>query len=117
MTPEAIVRSAEEAHASLDIERMVDCFDPQAVIYWNGAKIAAGSAQVRAFYVDFFGDVAAFTLKKTLRAASGDTIAVEWVHTRTMRTGEVFDGVAGEFWRMKGDKLLEWHAYCTETQR
>ncbi len=117
MTPEEIVQLAEDAHASLDIEKMLACFDPEATVYWNGQNVANGMTELRAFYEQQFGDVVEFELKKTLRAATGDTIAVEWQHTRKLRNGDVFDAVAGEFWKMRNNLLLEWHAYVIETKR
>ncbi|MEM7466814.1 MAG: nuclear transport factor 2 family protein [Pseudomonadota bacterium] len=116
MTPEETVKFAEEAHASLDIERMLACFDPEAVVYWNGEQVASGMDELRAFYQAQFGNVVEFTLKKTLRAATGDTIAVEWTHTRVDTEGDKYEAVAGEFWKMKDDKLIEWHAYCIESK-
>ncbi len=117
MTPKEIVAYAEEVHRSRDVERMLSCFDPEIVAYWNGQKIAQGLDELRAFYKSFFDKLQDFTLTKTLRAATGDMIAVEWTHTKTDEHGNVYDGHAAEFWTMRGDRLVEWHAYCTEYPR
>ena len=117
MTPEEIVAYAEKVHRSRDVDRMLTCFDPAIVAYWNGQKIAEGLDELRAFYESFFEKLRDFSLEKKLRAASGNLIAVEWTHTKTDENGVVFDGHAAEFWTMKGDRLIEWHAYCTEYPR
>ena len=51
-------------------------------------------------------------MRKTLRAASGDTITVEFTETFVRpKTGEPMQGFGGEFWTMDGDRLAEWHLY------
>jgi nuclear transport factor 2 (NTF2) superfamily protein len=114
MDAAAIVKFAEEVHASRDIDRMLECFDPEVSVYWNGKKVATGLAELRRFYEVFFTPLQDFTLKKTLRAATGNTIAVEWTHTKVDQYGNHFEGHAAEIWTMKNDRLVEWHAYCTE---
>ncbi len=117
MTPEEIVAFAEKVHQTRDVEQMLQCFDPAIVAYWNGKRVATGLDELRVFYLGFFDKLQAFSLKKSLRAATDDLIAVEWTHTKTDESGRVWDGYAAEFWTMKDDRLIEWHAYCTEYPR
>ena len=117
MRPEEIVAFAEAVHQSRDVDRMLECFDPSIVAYWNGQKVAEGLDELRAFYESFFGKLRDFSLKKNFRAANGNLIAVEWTHTKTDETGTVYDGYAAEFWTLRGNRLIEWHAYCTEYPR
>ena len=57
-------------------------------------------------------DAEHYELRKTLRAASGDTITVEFTETFVRpKTGEPMQGFGGEFWTMDGDRLAEWHLY------
>lgn len=115
MTAEEIVQFAEEVHASMDIERMMECFEPDIVAYWNGRQIASNKSELRAWYQNFFGAQRHFELKKTLRVASPDRLAVEWVHRRTDREGRSFEAFAAEIWYLSPtQRLSEWHAHCTE---
>jgi nuclear transport factor 2 (NTF2) superfamily protein len=109
-----IVQFAEDVHESRDVERMMECFHDDVVAYWNGEKIADGIAELRRWYHGFFDSLRAFTLKKTLFATEGDRIAVRWTHRRTDAEGRAFEGEAGEFWTLRGDRLSEWRAYCVE---
>ena len=52
-----------------------------------------------------------YRLDKTLRAADGDTICVEWESSYRNEAGDVVSSRAGEFWTMRYGLLIEWHAY------
>lgn len=115
MSPEEIVQFAEDVHASCDVERMMECFEDNIVASWNGQPIAANKEELRAWYHGFFDPQKAFSLKKTLCAADGDIIAVEWHHQRTDADGKRFEGHAAEIWWMsENNRLVQWHAHCTE---
>ena len=115
MTPEEIVQIAEDAHASRDVERMMECFEDDIVATWNGRPIAVDKDELRAWYQRFFDPQQAFSLKKTLRAAHGNVIAVEWHHERTGADGQRFEGFAAEIWWLsENNRLVQWHAHCTE---
>ena len=115
MDPEEIVEQAEAAYQSRDVDRMMELFDPEIVWYWNGWKKAEGLDEVRRLHEEVFtGDQQGdeqFQIEKTLRAASGDTIAVEWETSWTDSAGRQRTGHGGEFWTMRDGLLLEWHAY------
>jgi hypothetical protein len=40
MIPEEIVKQAEATYDALDLERIMELFDPQIVVYWNGQNFA-----------------------------------------------------------------------------
>ena len=115
-TARKIVQFAEDVHASRDVERMMECFHDDVVAHWNGEKIADGIDELRRWYHGFFDPLRAFTLKKTFFALDGDRIAVQWTHRRTDAEGRDFEGAAGEFWTVRGERLSEWRAYCAEQQ-
>ena len=112
MTPEEIVQKAEAAYAAQNIELVADLFDPDVVVYWNGKKIMEGRDQVVEFERSNFASWTDFKIKKTLRAASGDTIAVEWEGSYLdKQSGELTEMYGGEFWKMREGRLVEWRAY------
>jgi uncharacterized protein (TIGR02246 family) len=112
MTPEEIVKKAEEAYAAQDIELVADLFAPDVVVFWNGKQILEGRDQVVEFERNNFASWTDFKIKKTLRAASGDTIAVEFeISYVDKKSGKFAELFAGEFWRMRDGRLSEWRAY------
>ena len=70
----------------------------------HGVPRAATRASVRRTRHDY-------ELHKTLRAAEGDTICVEWESSYRDDAGELVRGRAGEFWTMRYGLLIEWRAY------
>ena len=111
-----LVRAAERAYQAQDLDAIMQLLHPEVVIHWNGERVAIGHAAARRFHVDTLGIGRLNTrndyrLTKTLRAAAGDTICVEWESSYTTAAGERMRGSAGEFWTMNGDLLIEWHAY------
>jgi hypothetical protein len=119
-TPEELVRKAEAAYASLDIDRIMDLFDRDIVLDFNGKKRIEGWDALRQDHLDGFlrmlpdgsPGIEDYSIKKTLRMACGDMIGVEWVSSFLDRTtGEWVDEHGAEFWWIKGDRLAEWHAY------
>jgi hypothetical protein len=111
--PEEIVRAAEAAYTTLDIDEIMALFDPEIVLVWNGKVAARGLDELRRWHEERHAGRKSQTIRKTLRAASGDTIAVEWIaRWNDPATGTPMEGHGGEFWRMRGDRLLEWHAYA-----
>lgn len=112
MDPEEIVRHVEAAYQSQDVDRIMELFDPEIVFYWNGRKRGEGRAEVRAVHEEMFGDENdEYEIRKTLRAASGETIAVEWTTSWIDPDGNRNEGYGGEFWTMRANRLREWHAY------
>jgi putative hydrolase of the HAD superfamily len=110
-----LVRMAEEAYGAQDLDAIMKLFHPDAIVHWNGRKVASGLDEVRRFHVETLGFGEAtrqdYRLRKTLRAAQGDTIAVEWSSSYRSADGEPREGRAAEVWTMRGDLLIEWHAY------
>ncbi|HEY3073491.1 MAG TPA: nuclear transport factor 2 family protein, partial [Candidatus Limnocylindrales bacterium] len=79
-TPEELVRKAEAAYNSLDIDRIMDLFDPDIVQYLNGEKRIEGRDALRQDHLEGFlrslpdgsPGIEGYRLKKTLRMACGD---------------------------------------------
>ncbi len=112
---EEIVQFAEDAHASMDVDRMLECFEDDIVAYWNGRRIAANKTELAAWYHAFFDGQQHFELSKTLRADAGDILTVEWTHRRTDADGQKFEGHAAEIWYLsERGRLREWRAHCNE---
>jgi putative hydrolase of the HAD superfamily len=110
-----LVREAEAAYAAQDLEAVLRLFHPDAIAWWNGQKVASGMEELRRFHVERLGFDGAprpgFRLRKTLRAAECDTIAVEWAASVDPGDGPPIETRAAEFWTMRGDLVVEWHAY------
>ena len=125
--PEELVRKAEAAYMSLDIDRIMALFDRDIVQYWNGKKTLEGWDALRQDHIEDFlrplpdGSLGIqdYSIQKTLRMACGDMIGVEWVSSfLDRRTGERVEERGAEFWWIKDDRLAEWHAYmATERSR
>jgi putative hydrolase of the HAD superfamily len=110
-----LVAAAEAAYRSQDLTRIMGLLHPDIVIYWNGQKVAEGLDAARQFHIDRLGFGSAtrrqYELHKTLRAAEGDTICVEWESSYEDEQGRLVRGRAGEFWTMRYGLLIEWRAY------
>ena len=112
-----LVRMAEEAYGAQDLDAIMRLFHPDAIVALERQEgrrrvttRSAGSTSRRS------ASAAAprrdHQLSKTLRAAQGDTIGVEW-DSRSIAppTASTCEGSRGEFWTMRGDLVIEWHAY------
>ncbi len=111
MDPEALVREAETAYQAQDADRIMDLFDPEVVVHWDGEKLWETHEAVRANHAEAIADLPEFDIQKSLRAASGDTITVEWRDSWVDAEGTRGEGFGAEFWTMEGDQLREWHVY------
>jgi len=112
LQPEELVREAEAAYAALDLNRIMKLFDPEIVLHWNGEPRARGLDELRRWHERSFANVCDYRIRKTLRAASGDTIAVEWTDSWVDAASNAsMQGHGAEFWRMNGRRLREWRAY------
>ncbi len=116
-----LVRMAEEAYGAQDLDAIMRLFHPDAIVYWDGERVASGLDEVRRFHVERlgFGEVSRrdYELTKTLRAAHGDTIAVEWQSRYRATDGSLRAARAAEVWTLRGDQLVEWHAYYHRIER
>jgi putative hydrolase of the HAD superfamily len=114
-TADQLVAAAETAYRSQDLAQIMRLLHPDIVIYWNGVKVAEGLDAARDFHVQRLGFGATnrrgYELHKTLRAAEGDTICVEWQSSYRDDDDRVVRGRAGEFWTMRYGLLIEWRAY------
>jgi putative hydrolase of the HAD superfamily len=120
-TADQLVATAETAYRSQDLNEIMPLLHPDIVIYWNGVKVAAGLNEARQFHVARlgFGTMTRhdYQLRKTLRAADGDTIAVEWESSYRTDDGSLVHGRAAEFWTMRYGLLIEWRAYHHRIER
>jgi putative hydrolase of the HAD superfamily len=114
-TADQLVAAAEAAYQSQDMSQIMPLLHPDIVIYWNGTKVAEGLDAAREFHMQRLGFGTTgrrdYQLHKTLRAADGDTICVEWESSYRADDGQLMRGRAGEFWTMRYGLLIEWHAY------
>lgn len=114
-TADQLVAAAEEAYRTQDVSLIMPLLHPDIVIYWNGEKVAEGLDQARWFHVQQLGlgskERHEFQLHKTLRAADGDTICVEWESSYRNADGDLVRGRAGEFWTIRYGLLIEWRTY------
>ncbi len=114
-TADQLVAAAEAAYHSQDLSQIMPLLHPDIVIYWNGRKVAEGLEQARDFHSSRLGFGSTtrhdYQLHKTLRAADGDTICVEWQSSYRTDDSRLVRGAAGEFWTMRYGLLIEWHAY------
>lgn len=112
MESKEIVREAEAAYTAQNVDRIMELFDPEIVIYWNGRKVAEGLSEARTFHEEIYADeMQEYEVKKSLRAASGDTITVEFTVEGIDPDGSPMEGYGGEFWTMRDGLLREWHLY------
>ncbi len=108
-----IVKHTEAVYQARDLEAAVALFAADAVIVWNGREMARGLDAVRAFHEGFFDPTKTdLTVEKSLIAASGDAIAVEWRAGWTNPDGSRGEQTAAEHWFMAGEKLAEWRAFA-----
>ena len=111
---EKIVRQAEAVYRRRDVEATMALYTDDAAIFWNGREVARGAGQVRSFHERFYDpSIRDVQLDKTLIAASGDWIAVEWIASWENPDGSKGRQVAGEHWKMRGDRLCEWRAFVS----
>ena len=110
-----LVAAAETAYRNQDLAQIMALLHPDVVIYWNGEKVAEGLEAARQFHLQRLGFGSTmrhdYQLRKTLRAAEGDTICVEWESSYRTTDGRLVRGRAGEFWTMRYGLLIEWRAY------
>ncbi len=114
-TADRLVAAAEAAYRSQDLSQIMALLHPDIVIYWNGQKVAAGLDAAWQFHMERLGFGSTirhgYKLRKTLRAADGDTICVEWESSYHDEHDQLIRGRAAEFWTMRYGLLIEWHAY------
>lgn len=111
MTPEQIVKKAEDIYQRQNIDKMMALFDPSIIVYWNGKKICEGLDQLREWHENW-GFRKNFQIKKTFRAATGNVISVEWQSVWEDESGNKNESFGGEFWTFAENGLMkEWHAY------
>ena len=114
-TADQLVAAAETAYRSQDLSQIMRLLHPDIVIYWNGEKVAEGLDAARQFHTQRLGFGSTtrhdYELHKTLRAAEGDTICVEWESSYRDDDDRLVRGRAGEFWTMRYGLLIEWRAY------
>lgn len=114
-----LVAEAEAAYAAQDVDRIMTMFDPDVVVVWNGERVATGLDETRRFHEEQLGfgrSLRDFRLTKRLRAATGDTVAVEFRSSFARSDGSRIESVATERWTLRRGKLVEWHCHQTATR-
>jgi putative hydrolase of the HAD superfamily len=98
----------EAAYRSADVGALFGMWHPDVVVRWNGVKVAEDQVAARRFFTGLLGN-AASDVRLTVRAASGDTVAVEWE--------SVADGRCGvELWTLRYGLIIDVCAYQRATQ-
>lgn len=110
---QSLVERVDAAYRSQDIDEIMALFDPDVSIHWNGERVALGRDEARRFHLDRLGvgqrrDV---RVRRRLRAASGDTIAVEYDWAYDAADGTTSRTRAGEFWTLRRGLIIEWHCH------
>lgn len=110
-----MVDRVEATYRSDDLRAAMALFDPDISIHWNGERVALGADEARRFHVERLGvgtgDRNDLHVRKRLRSASGDTIAVEHESTYRDQTGELVVAASAEFWTLRRGLIVEWHVY------
>lgn len=109
---EVMVRHVEATYRTDDLDQVMTLFDPDISIHRNGERVALGPDEARRFHTDTLGvgtgDRHDLHIRKRLRAASGDTIAVEHDSRHTGPDGEQVHVTAAEFWTLRRGLIIEW---------
>lgn len=114
MTPLQVVKAAEDAYASQNLERVAALFHRDVEVWWNGNKTLTGRAAVVESEGKNFASWTDFTIHKTLHVANGDDLGVEWTCSYTSKATGKRETVNGaEFWKLKDGQLIEWRAFST----
>ena len=108
MNPEEIVRNTEVAYQSQDVDRVLQLFDPECIVYFGGKKTLQGLDELRTWHEEWLPQKKDFKMQKTLQVASGDTLGVEWYATFTNEDGTPGESYVCEFWKMHNGRLIEW---------
>ena len=104
---EELVATVEVAYRTTDVGALFAVWHPDVVVRWNGAKVADGQAEARHFYATLLADVAS-DVRLTVRAASGDTVALEWESA-----GDGTQILAAELWTLRYGLIIDIHSYHT----
>lgn len=104
-----LVTMVETAYRTGDLDALFAAWHPDVVVRWNGEKVANGQADARRFYTGFLADVPS-DVRLTVRAASGDTIMLEWESM-----GDQV--IAAEVWTMRYGLIIDIHGYQTGGSR
>jgi putative hydrolase of the HAD superfamily len=103
------------AYRSDDLDVVMGLFDPDISIRWNGERVALGSDEARRFHTERLGvgtgDRTDLHVRKRLRSASGDTIAVEHESSHRDRHGNLVAAASAEYWTLRRGLIVEWHVY------
>jgi putative hydrolase of the HAD superfamily len=124
LTPQSrgarLVRLAETVYGARDLAAAERMWHPEMVMYWNGVRVAEGTEEARQFHIDRLGFNGTgrhdYVLRKHLRAEQGDTICDEWESSYRTDDGSIVESRGSEFWTMRFDLILEWHAYNIKLQ-
>lgn len=106
-SPEArLVGAAEAAYAARDLAAVRALYHPDVITYWQGARVANGRAELERFHVERLGFGPSGRpdprVRKRLRVADGDTIAIEWQSPGM---------TLAELWTMRYGRIIEWAVY------
>lgn len=108
---EAFLREAEAAFAAADVDRIVFAFDPDIVINYAGLPEIRGVDEARRWLEARFSRQRNYTLRKTLRAVTGNVLGGSWEgEWEDANTGARMEGRGLEFQTLKNGKVVDWIA-------
>ena len=108
---ERMVRAAEAAFGSGDVERMLSGFTDDCTVRFAEQHEMSGKAALRAFLGARVARQRNYRLRKTLRAVQGSTVGVEWHgEWEDARTGRAMQGKGLEFWTVQDGLIRVWDA-------
>ena len=112
---EGCVDRVAAAYRSDDLDVVMGLFDPDISIHWNGERVALGADEARRFHAERLGvgtgDRRDLHVRKRLRAASGDTVAVEHESDHRDADGALVAAASAEFWTLRRGLIVEWNVY------
>ena len=110
-----MVDRVADAYRSDDLDVVMRLFDPDVSIHWDGERVALGADEARRFQAERLGvgtgERNDFHVRKRLRAASGDTVAVEHESSHRDADGNLIAAASAEFWTLRRGLIIEWHVY------
>ena len=110
-----LVERVADAYRADDLDVVMGLFDPDISIHWNGERVALGTEEARRYQAEELGvgtgDRNDLHVRKRLRSASGDTIAVEHESSHRDDDGTLVHAASAEFWTLRRGLILEWRVY------
>ncbi len=110
----AILTEVEASYNAADVERICRAYAEDIGITFGDLPTIRGRADAVAFIEARFARITDYTLVKTLRTVTGNTLGGWWEGPWTDRiTGQRLAVRGSEFLTWRGDELIRWDATVT----